>query len=680
MLLNFVLITRFFLKLSIFYLYFYKYIINNDMKIVNVIPIAKGVFKEKLSYFTAKNAPVGAMVTVPVRGKNIPAIVVASEDAKKAKSEIKSSGFQMKAVSSVKSSLSVRPEFIDACKEIADYFVSSTGAVLKDFLPQAILENEAYLDSPGANEQRLATASGRREIALIQSTKKERLQYYRSVIREEFAKNCSVFFCLPTMSGVDYFSEELQKGIEKYAVVYHGGMTKKKVRDAWRKTLGEEHPLLIVATKSFLSVPRKDISVIIVDRENSSAYKVQKRPYVDIRKSAEIISEKLKTKLIFGDSVIRSETFHKWGGGESRSPLLSHSRILSGAEQIIVDMKEGSLSERQNGLKRSFVISQKLQTILEKTSQNNERTILFVNRRGYGSTTVCADCQRVILCGKCDAPLVLHKNNLGNGVVDSARGKKFFFVCHKCLSEEPTPEQCPYCKGWRIETFGIGVQKVVDEVARLFPQIKIFKMDSDAVTKDAQASEINDAFFAASGAVLIGTEFLFSRVNQPVENVTVVSIDGLFAIPDFRINEKIFQLLLKLRSLAQKTFLIQTRLPEQSVFRNAIKGNVSGFYKEEIENRKRFGYPPFKLFIKLTKNDRSEASVVKETEETEKILAEWKPLNYKAFIPKIKNMHSRHILLKIDPLEWPGGQEKLRNILSSLAPAWKIEVDPESLL
>ena len=648
--------------------YFCEYINNKLMKILNVIPIAKGVFRENLSYFSAKNAPVGAVVIAPVRGKNTPAIVVSVEDVKEVKSKIKSSDFEMKAIRSVKSPSLVRPEFIDACKEIANYFISSTGAVLKDFLPRAILESGLDEGSSRKSDKQETAATGRHEVMLLQLPKKERLQYYRSLIREEFARNNSVFFCLPTIFDIIDFSEELQRGIEKYTIIYHGKLAKKKAREAWLKAKKEKHPLLIVATKSFLSVPRKDISVIIIDRENSSAYKIQKQPYIDVRKSAEIISAKLKTKLIFGDNLLRSETLYRQENGEFQSPSPPHSRILSEAEQVVVDMKKNPLPNWQNKTQKNVVISQELQALLEKTCQNNERMILFANRRGYGPATICADCQRVMLCDRCDSPLVLHKN------------EKFFFTCHKCLSEKPAPEKCPYCKSWRIETFGAGVQKVADEVAQLFPQIKIFKMDSDAITKDSQGREINNAFLSTSGAVLIGTEFLFSYINQSVERVAVVSIDGLFTIPDFRINEKIFQLLLKLRSLAKKTFLMQTRLPEQNVFHNIVKGSISGFYKEEIEERKRFEYPPFKLLIKMTKDGKSDAGITKEAEKMEKILAEWKPLNYKAFISKIKNIYRRHILLKIDPLSWPDGQKKLRNILSSFAPAWKIEVDPDSLL
>jgi primosomal protein N' (replication factor Y) len=265
---------------------------------------------------------------------------------------------------------------------------------------------------------------------------------------------------------------------------------------------------------------------------------------------------------------------------------------------------------------------------------------------------------------------VLHKNNNGDSV----------WICHKCLSETKNPEQCPYCKSWRLETFGIGIQKVADEIIKLFPKFKVFRMDSDIIKNARQGRETANAFLTSPGSVLIGTEILFSYLNQPVERVAVISLDALFTIPDFRIKEKIFHLLLKLRSLARKTFLIQSRLAEQDLFKNALRGNISGFYKEEVANRKQFQYPPFKLLIKITREGKHRTQIKKETEALEKQLEEWHPFSYPAFIPKVKNIYTWHILLKIDPDTWPDKQEKLRQILSSLPLVWKINVDPESLL
>ena len=214
--------------------------------------------------------------------------------------------------------------------------------------------------------------------------------------------------------------------------------------------------------------------------------------------------------------------------------------------------------------------------------------------------------------------------------------------CHKCLAELPAPDRCPYCQSWRLESYGIGTQMVAEEMKGFFPGAKIFEMDSDSVPNEKAGKKIAEEFLslpagqASGGGILVGTEMIFSYINQSVDRVVAMSVDGLFTLPEFKINEKVFHLLLKLKSLAKKFFIIQTRFPELPIFDNVLRGNISGFYKEEIESRKLFQYPPFKLLIKITKEGKNENQLNKEIEALQKILAEWSPTSYLAFIPKIK--------------------------------------------
>lgn len=644
------------------------------MKIIDVIPVAKGIPQEKLTYFTSKDVSVGALVSVPVRKKEVPAIVSAMSDAKESKTNLKGSDFSIKPVKSVISANFITPEFLEACKEIAEYYLSSPGSIIKDFVPQAILEGGSELGTLKIMNQNSNNANKRHEILIIQSTTKEKMQYYKSIVREELAKNKSVFLCLPTVADMEKISEELRRGIEKYVFVLSGKMPKKKIMENWKKITEEKHPVLIIATKSFLSLPRRDFGAIILDQESSSAFKNQKRPYIDARKAAEIISRKEQARLIFGDELVRAETFYRQEAGEFSPSSPHQSRMVSLAEQTIIDAKEYFEEKKIN--QRKFVSTPELLRTMDEAVAKNEKIIIFANRKGYNPTTICADCHRTILCGKCDAPVVMRKTDSKNTIQR----------CHKCLAELPAPDRCPYCKGWRLESYGIGTQMVAEEMKGFYPAAKIFEMDSDSVPNEKAGKKIAEEFLV-NGGILVGTEMIFSHINRSVDRVIAISVDGLFTLPEFKINEKVFHLLLKLKSLAQKSFIIQTRFPELPLFANVLRGNISGFYKEEIESRKIFQYPPFKLLIKITKEGKNENQLNKEIETLQKILAEWSPSSYPAFIPKIKNLYIKNILLKIDPASWPPkqtgqapGQEKLSRILSSLPPSYKVDIGPESLL
>lgn len=632
------------------------------MKIVDVIPITKelvsGLPSENFSYFTAKNIEPGTLVSVPLKSKNTPAIVSSVQNAKDIKSDLKKKEFKLKPIKSILSAEFIRPEFITACAKTAKYFISPLGSTLKDFIPQAILENGSSFNIPKLN-----TPHSHFHICIVQARFEERMRHYKSVIREEFAKNHSVFFCAPTLADIEHDAPELQKGIENYSFILHSSLPSKKIRQIWAQAAKEKHPILIIATKSFLSLPRKDLGTIILDRENSGHYKFQKRPHADARKFAEFYAQEIKARLIFGDSVVRAEAFFKRESAETSLP----SRILSGAEQILLNIKN----------KEGFsVISPELKQIIEEVQEKNEKIFLFAHRRGFSPITVCDDCQRTILCSKCDTPLVLHKNQ--------GKNKNALFICHKCLAQIEAPEQCPNCQSWRLQSLGIGVQKTAEEVKKIAPKTKIFILDSDSVTNAKQADNLIKLFLNSPGSILIGTELALSHMrhlaSQQVERVAIVSLDPLFALPDFKINEKIFYLLLELRALAKKTFLVQTRLAENSIFNEALRGNVSGFYKTELENRRLFQYSPYKTLIKITREGKDKLKIKKEIQALEQQLSQWIPFSYPAFTQKIKNIYSWHILLKINPEIWPNGDQKLYNLISSLPPSWKINVDPESLL
>ena len=184
-------------------------------------------------------------------------------------------------------------------------------------------------------------------------------------------------------------------------------------------------------------------------------------------------------------------------------------------------------------------------------------------------------------------------------------------------------------------------------------------------------------FYAKAGGILIGTEMALHYIHEPIENSVIASMDSLFSIPDFKINEKIMRLILRIRSLSYKQMILQTRNPEQKVFNYAIGGNLGLFYKDEIEDRKVFGYPPFSTMIKI--------SVVGKKEEiTEKItwlesqFPDQDKYSYPAFGTKQKGQFIMNLLLKIVTDKWPVNEivEKLKELPQEFI----VKVDPESIL
>jgi primosomal protein N' (replication factor Y) len=636
------------------------------MKLLSVIPISKGINKENLSYFTSSDVTVGSVVKVPLRKKTIPAIVTATEDVAEAKAEIKNADFEIRKVEKIKSSSLLSPEFMSAVAQTAVYFASTSGGILHSLVPKTILEEAEKIKT----EIKELKDSRHHEKLVIQNNDEERYATYKSLIREKFAKGYSVFFCLPTVQDIKKAHEKLAKGIEQYTFVLHGLLSKKEQVELWNKASNEEHPSLIIATGSFLGIPRNDIGTIIIDKENTRSYKNQSRPFVDIRVFAEFLATKIKAKIVFGDLLLRTETIWRQTEAEIFEVTPLKFRSLTTSNPQLINMKEvlpedvgGNKDNREPKFK---LFSSDFLNLVKRNQTNDENLFIFVARRGLFPSTVCADCGSIVKCNTCDAPTVLHKAPTEN-----------FFLCHRCGEHRSALEKCRDCQSWRLSAFGIGIEAVEEELKANFPNLKIFKIDSDSVSTHKKAVEVMNKFYASPGSVLLGTEMALLYLQDQVANSAVVSIDSFFSIPDFRINEKVMNILLKIRASTSRIFLVQTRDIEQKILRYALAGNLADFYRDEIKGRENLSYPPFSLPIKITlQGDKK--TVLTGMEQLQNSLLPYEVDIFPAFIPIQKGKFSMHGLIKIKNKEWV--DKDLLNKLNSLPPQYTINVDPESLL
>ncbi len=638
------------------------------MKIITVIPIHKAPGKDELTYFSSQLLHPGALVQVPIGNRTIPGLVIDCQDVSSLKSSLRSSSFQLKKIKAVLSQRFFSPEFIKALKETADYHVATIGQVIKTFTPQSVLdaptteENKIGLVTPD-----LPLSNLRLDIFAIQQPEAERLAYYRSLIRESFAKKQSVLFCLPTVPEIEAATAELGKGITDYLITIHGGLSKKNQLATWRKALDSEHPVLIVTTPGFLAIPRHDIKTIIIDRESSSAYKNRQRPFVDTRQFAITYGKALQAKTIFGDTTLRTESVHALNERLFVPASSAKYRLISPAEQKLI---ENITTKDAQKPKQAFrALSEELINDLRQSLSVGDRIFILINRRGLAPLTVCSDCEAIVTCSHCHAPLTVHKK--------TTDGEGNLFICHKCGEKQTVEDACPRCGSWRLSLLGIGIERVMTELAEIFPQTTLHQFDSDTITTAKKAKEKINAYLAESGSIMVGTEMALHYLQTKIETVAIASIDGLFTIPDFNINEKIFSLLVRCRERALKKFLIQTRHPEHAIFDQVLKGNLHDFYRQELADRKEFLYPPYGLLIKISRSG-AKGDVLVEMKKLEQNLAIWEPVVYPAFTSQVKNEYRMHALIRLAPNSWP--KPELLNTLKSLPPSFSIDVNPETIL
>jgi len=626
---------------------------EKKLKVVTVAPITKAIVGEDLTYFTTKDISTGSLVLISLRNKDIVGLILSVNPAEDLKSEIKTSEFNLKKIKKILPNM-YSPHFVAAAKKTAEHFVSPLGQVINSLTPKVVLsslQKKVWQDSGDSfaliENSKNTTTSGF-EISVLGLPDEERHSFYKSLIREEFAKKRSVFLVLPTVHDVEICGEILKKGIEEYTTILHGQMSAKNMLIKWQRALEETHPILVIATSTFLSLPRRDVTTIIIDKEGSSFYKTLTRPFIDIRMFVENLAREKFTRLILGDVVPKIEDIHYARSGNSVQELPLRYRFPKDIEQEVLDMRKA------NG--KDSVFSVRIKQALKSSIDKKERTIILCARKGLGTGTICSDCGGIVSCNNCGIPLTLYKTKNGN-----------LFICNRCKASSSADVRCGKCGGWKLKVLGIATEKVEEEIKSFFPKAEVFRLDGNIAKSRKQAGALVALFLKMPGAILVATEMVLNYLNQDIENVFVASIDTLFSIPDFRMNENIFGLLTRLRLRASRKFFIQTRRPEERVLKYILSGDLLEFYRGEIEEREKFNYPPFSTLVKIT-TERPGETATKEMDELQKFLQNYRPIRF-----------DKGILLKADSQKWPHDYSNLLKTLNSLPKRFVIKIDPESI-
>jgi primosomal protein N' (replication factor Y) len=668
------------------------------MNLLTVIPLTHQKVAETLSYFTASDIHPGAIVSVPLRSKSIHAVVVESRPAADMKSDLRNAPYEIRKLGNVRASSFFPASFMETCRTLAEHYATNIGAILNALSPEILLEN-AHKIAPPLVPAHVATD----ETYAVQGDDEDRMGSWRSLIRQEFARKKSVAIYVPTIEDAKSIHATLLKGIEEYIFILHGKLPKRDIIATWKEISDIAHPVVIIATGSYSLLPRSDIETIIIERENSRGWISPKTPYLDLRRALESFARNNKQSVYLADCMLRMETLERLNKDRISQGSPFKWRSLSTADDMLVDMTRKPEDEsgpdgdskpdeiedgksnagKEEDLKlrttRKFrAISSELEDLIRKNIEENTHLFIFTVRRGLSTMTVCDDCETVVSCEKCGAPVVLHasKDPLSGNTGGNMSGTNFF-MCHRCGTRRSAEEVCSVCGSWRLTPLGIGIELAEEEIRSIFPGIDLLRIDADSAKTDSRISEILEKWRSRPGSILLGTETAMLHLKEKAEHIAVVSMDSLFALPDFRITEKIMYTVIRLRSMASRSILIQTRRPEERVFEYGLKGNLSDFHRSALEERRQFGYPPFRTLVKITIEGKKDPIALLMAD----IRTNIEPYDldvFPAFTSAIRGNSIIHGLIKADPDVWP--DMELVSKLRALPPNVKVKVDPESLL
>ena len=659
------------------------------MKIVTVIPLKKGLWKEELTYFTAQNDIVnGNIVSISLRSKKILGLAISVEDATPAKSNIKKMSFNLKKINEVKEHSIFREEYLRSAIEMSKYNAESKNNGVTSLIPAIFRENYDKIsrlkeEVKDDTETKKINQNLKSEKLLFQASSEDRISAYKTLIRGSFALKKSVFIVLPTEYDIGIFEESLSKGIEQFTFAIHSKQSPKKIIKKFEQIINTSHPILILGTTPFLSIPRNDIETIIVEHESSNAYKMIGRPHFDLRLFAELYAAKINAKLILGDTLLRYESIARidLDGFIPLHPMQYRINFGGKIEIKNPNKKEGDALSSENKKYHFKILSDTCVEEIKNTVSKKKNVFIFSLRKGLATQTICKDCGELMYCDECQAPLVLYLSH---------QSKKRTFVCNRCQREIDGDTACPACASWNLAPLGIGTDTVYEEVEKLFPKsagVKIFKLDKDSVKNAKDAGKIIEEYEKNPGGILVGTEMTFFYLQNKIPLSIIASFDSLWSIPNFKMNEKIIQLIISMISNTEEKFMIQTKNEEDKAILAIKTENLLSFIREELEDRKKLEYPPYKRFIKIRYiGDKEQTNKTRQA--LREIFAEYNPEIFSGFITKLKSKYVTNMLIKMDLKKWSLPEislgssidENLLTKLSSLPPVFEIFVDPEDLL
>ncbi len=630
------------------------------MYVIEVLPLSRGVQAETLSYFSHTSYKRGTLLSVPVRSKEIPALVISVTEAFSMKAALRAATFSLRRLPPQEARASFSEAFIETAEHAAEYHATTTGMVLTALLPKEIregtiplsVEKEVSLDAPFPSTKPL----------IYIAPEHERFHEYKRMVRESFANRQSVLFVVPTLEHLVHARQFLEAGIEAYTITLASNQSLKSLRTAFATLETEIHPLLIVTTPQYASLERHDTGMIILEHERSQGYVGKVRPYLDYRRTLRHYASKRGMTLILGDTLPRTEEMY----------LIEKEKALYFDEEVRRIELQGVLAPItiKKDIETPFLLfTDTVLKVIKDTQKQKKRSFIFSARRGLSPIVACIDCGEIMRDPESGAPVSLHRvvrdgveERWLTSVVSGFRVRAY--------------DKCPSCGSWRLRERGVGIQQVHDELVKHVDRDDVILFDHLTASTFKKATALRDRFYARGGTVLLGTALALPYLEHPVDASVVVSMDSLRSIPSWRGHEESLNVLLTLREKTRGRVFVQTRTEDETLA-FAAHGTIGDFYTAELAARKEFRYPPYMTFIHLSWREK-DASLGFRTA-LEKQFAPYGISLYSAFDDLGSESGKIHYaLMRISEDEWP--HKALVRELRTLPPAIRIVINPDRII
>ena len=594
--------------------------------------------------------------------------------------------FKLLEINEVLEGLILKKEILKSIEFLSIYSCSPISIILKNFLSSFCFKTEKLEKSfetikrpkilyskDQKNVQKEIQNLGLSKfnvITLNGVTGSGKTRVYMNIVKKKLEKGFQCLVLVPEIILTKDWVKEIERDFGIVSHIYHSSEKKKKRLKIWKSViLGEK--ILVIGTRSALFLPFTNLGFIVVDEEHDPSYKQEDKLIFNSRDFAIVRAKHSNCPIILSSATPSLETIYNSRQGKFNEVNLN-KRInnLSLPNIRIIDMRG-----------KNKIICDDLKKCIAGNLKEKLQTMIFINKRGYASFIICSYCGNVKFCPNCSSSMVIHNFSKIN---------ESYLLCHQCNYKEDFSNKCENCKKSDYLKFnGTGIEKINEEIKKIFPEAKTCILSSDQFNKVGEYERVLDKILKNKVDIIIGTQLISKGHNFPkIKTVGILNIDFLLNDFDFRSNEKSYQQIIQVSGRAgrrnlQGEVIIQTLQPNHPTLNFCKKYRIKEFYEWEISSRKKKIHPPFSNFISIV----SSSSQKKESLKLIKLIdinlrKEFKNLMVYGPAPSIlekkNNQYRYKILIKM--IKNFSFQNKVKSFLKNINPPNKtrvfIDVDP----
>lgn len=493
-------------------------------------------------------------------------------------------------------------------------------------------------------KEKLQNILSNKQVVLLHGvTSSGKTEIYVKIIEEVLKQNKQVLYLLPEIALTSHIVKRLKLALGENIVVFHSKFSENERTELYLKLLNQqEKAKVIVGVRSALFLPFTNVGLVIVDEEHETTYKQQSpEPLYHARDVAIVLASNFGAKVILGSATPSIESYYnaltgKYGIVE----LFTRYNEVKLPEIQYINLRDERKKNRVylNNYSHEFVNQLKL------NFEQKKQTIIFQNRRGYSPYVECEACGWIPGCSHCDVKLTYHKS------IEK-------LVCHYCGYSIAVPSRCNECSLPELKVRGIGTERIEDELSLLISDVKIARMDLDSTRTQKKLDNLFHSIEQNEINILVGTQMVTKGLDfEHVELIGIVDADSMLNYPDFRTNERSFQLFTQVAGRAgrrekQGKVIIQTSQINHPVLKYLQKYDYIGFVNWQLLERKQFNYPPFVRLIKIQMRHKDKSMITKVSKLLVEVLKNEKKLNVigpqHPIVSKIQDYYLMDVWLKL---------------------------------